>query len=223
MDKDFLLKTYGQCYDAEAGPWNLSVESKYLEYMLAKFFEENFFVAGKACICNVGIGAGYWDRYLSYKLKGGMLTSIDIDEIACRQLRECLINEKNPNKVTIIHSDVLLIDDLENQFDIVTMVGSTRTESGLYESIMEKAFSFLKKGGSFYYQTLDEAETKEDMAALCAKNNMIVDNYLLDTNYGLKAQYWKITKRMDERNKSEIRSYRWKELHHVNAGEIYGK
>ena len=42
MDKDFLLKTYGQCYGPEAGPWNLSVENKYLEYMFTKFFENNF-------------------------------------------------------------------------------------------------------------------------------------------------------------------------------------
>lgn len=41
MDQDFLLRVYGQCYDAEAGPWNLSLENKYLEYMFAKFFEEN--------------------------------------------------------------------------------------------------------------------------------------------------------------------------------------
>ena len=194
MDKDFLLRAYGQCYDAEAGPWNLSVENKYLEYMFAKFFEENFLVAETTHICNVGIGAGYWDRYLSYRLKGGTLTSIDIDETVCRQLKECLVNEKNPNNITVIHSDVLTAAGLDNRFDIVTMVGSTRTESGLYEKIIEKTFSFLKKGGSLYYQTLDEAETKDDMAALCEKNRMIVDNYLLDPNYGFKAQYWKITK-----------------------------
>ena len=200
MNKDFLLKTYGQCYDSEAGPWNLSVENKYLEYMLAKFFEENFLVTERTCICNVGIGAGYWDRYLSYKLKDGTLTSIDIDEVACRQLRECLINEKNPNKVTIIHSDVLSVDGLDNQFDIVTMVGSTRMESGLYESILEKALSFLKNGGSLYYQTLDEAETKEAMVALCEKNDIKIDNYFLDPNYGFNAQYWKITKNVGRKN-----------------------
>ncbi len=194
MNKDFLLNAYGQCYDSEAGPWNLSVQNKYLEYMFAKFFEENFFVAEKTCICNVGIGAGYWDRYLSYRLKGGTLTSIDIDEIACRQLRECLVNEKNPNKVIVIHSDVMSVDGFDDQFDIVTMVGSTRMESGRYITIMEKVFSLLKKGGSLYYQTLDEKESQEDMASVCEKNNMRIDNYLLDQNYGFKAQYWKITK-----------------------------
>ena len=92
------------------------------------------------------------------------------------------------------HSDVLLVDGLDRQFDIVTMVGSTRMESGLYGRILEKAFSFLKDGGSLYYQTLDEAETKEDMAALCGKSGINIDRYLLDAAYGFQAQYFKLTK-----------------------------
>lgn len=160
MDKDFLLKTYGQCYDAEAGPWNLSVENKYLEYMFTRFFEENFPVNKDTNICNIGIGTGYWDRYLSYKLKGGSLTSIDIDELACRQLQECLVNEKNPNKVKIICSDIMKIDSFSKQFDIITMVGSTRMESGLYNEIIAKVFSMLKNGGSLYYQSIDPKEKK---------------------------------------------------------------
>ena len=75
MDQDFLLKAYGALWGPEAGPWNLSVEQKYLEYRITAFFEENFPVARGADICNIGIGAGYWDRYLSYRLDGGSLTS----------------------------------------------------------------------------------------------------------------------------------------------------
>ena len=45
-----------------------------------------------------------------------------------------------------------------------------------------------------YYQSLDKNETKESVMALCEMNKMHVDNYLLDTTYGFKAQYWKITK-----------------------------
>ena len=194
MDKDFLLKAYGQCYDSEAGPWNLSVKNKYLEYMFAKFFEENFPVEKNMCICNVGIGAGYWDRYLSYKLKDGSLTSIDINALSCRQLKECLVNENNPNKVKIINSDVILINDLDDSFDIVTMVGSSRLESGLYEPILKKVFSFVKQGGSLYYQSLDRKETKEEFEALCKANNMKIVNYLQDDNYGFNAQYWKVLK-----------------------------
>ena len=194
MDKDFLLEVYGSGYDSQAGPWNLSVQNKYLEYMFAKFFEENFRVEKNMCICNIGIGAGYWDRYLSYKLNGGSLTSIDIDELSCRQLRECLVNEKNPNEVKIIHSDVILTTGLDESFDIVTMVGSSRLESGLYEAILEKTFTFVKKGGSLYYQSLDRKETQEEFEELCKRNNMGIEIYLSDKNYGFNAQYWKVTK-----------------------------
>lgn len=194
MDKDFLLKTYGQCYGKDAGPWNLSVKNKYLEYMFAKFFEENFEVKEGFRICNIGIGAGYWDRYLSYKLHHGELTSIDIDEICCRQLKEALENEENPNPVNIINSDIMSVSNLQEAFDIVTVVGSTRTESGLYRNFLEKAFSLLKKGGSMYYQSLDKDEEMSDFKKICEDNRMTVENYFCDLSYGFKAQYWKIRK-----------------------------
>ena len=194
IDKDFLLKWYGECYDKDAGPWNLGVRNKYLEYMLAKFFEENFIVEEGADICNVGIGAGCWDRYLSYKLNGGSLTSIDIDEDCCRTLKDGLVNEHNPNSVEVIHSDVMLVEGCENKFDIVTVVGSTRLESGLYEILLGKAISFIKKGGSMYYQTLDRDEKMSDFLKLCNEYDLTVENYICDNSYGFKAQYWKVSK-----------------------------
>ena len=42
MEQAFLLRAYGACWGPEAGPWNLSVQNKYLEYMFARFFEEHF-------------------------------------------------------------------------------------------------------------------------------------------------------------------------------------
>lgn len=189
MDKDFLLTTYGQCYGPEAGPWNLSVENKYLEYMFAKFFEENFPNKPNQDICNIGIGAGYWDRYLSYRLDGGTLTSIDKDALACRQLQEGLINEHNPNSVTILHSDIMDIGEL--RFDIVTMVGTTRVESGLHETILKIALSIVKQGGSLYYQTLDAEEGSNEFPQWCKECGFRVANYLLDDRYGFHAQYWK--------------------------------
>lgn len=194
MDKDFLLKTYGACYNAEAGPWNLSLQNKYLEYAITRFFEENFPIPPGAALCNIGIGAGYWDRYLSYRLNGGTLTSIDILEQCCRQLEACLANEQNPNPVRIIHSNVMLLKNLAERFDIVTMVGSARLESGLREDILAQAVSFLKPGGSLYYQSIDKNETGDWVRAFCETGHVAVSAYLLDTTYDFKAQYWKLTK-----------------------------
>ncbi len=194
MDKDFLLKVYGDCNGPEAGPWNLSLSNKYLEYMITKFFEENFEIHSNMQICNIGIGAGYWDRYLSYKVGCGSLTSIDIDEQCCRQLSECLENEHNPNAVHIICSDVMNVDGLEDKFDIVTMIGSSRLESGLYDEIITKAISLLKPHGKLYYQTLDKSESKNMFEEVCGKVNAKIEGYLSDERYGFKAQYWKVTK-----------------------------
>ena len=111
-DKEFLLEKYAMEYGREAGPWNLSLENKYLEYMITRFFEEHFIVGEGTNICNIGIGAGSWDKSLSFKLKGGRLTSIDIDEVSCRKLRLCLEIEQNPADVHIIASDVLQVEGL---------------------------------------------------------------------------------------------------------------
>lgn len=194
MDAEFLLKTYGQCYDAEAGPWNLSVENKYLEYMFTKFFTEQFIVDENSDICNIGIGAGYWDRFLSYQLKRGTLTSIDRDEVICRQLREGLRNERNPSTVIVCCCDIMDYVP-EYRFDIVTMIGSTRMESGRYDDILRKVFSLVKPGGSLYYQTLDPQERPEEFRELAEKSGFSIQAYLLDGSYGFHAQYWKAQKR----------------------------
>lgn len=189
-DKEFLLRAYGEQFGPEAGPWNTSAHSKYLEYMLASFFEKHIAVKPGDHICNIGVGAGAWDRFLSYQLKGGSLTSIDIDEGCCRQLRLGLENENNPNTVRVICSDVLLLDGMDGQFDIVTMVGSTRLESGQYEGILQKAASFIKPGGVFYYQTLDQREKRAGFAMICESCSLKIEAYLLDTSYGMRAQFF---------------------------------
>ena len=148
----FLLKTYSQMYGPEAGPWNLSAANKYLMYRFADFFEKNFQVGETDSICNIGIGAGEWDEYLSYKLKKGSLTSIDRLEICCRQLEERLLWEGNPNEVNVIWADAMELS-LVGQFDIVTMVGSTAMESGTAAALLQKVMGFVKPGGAVYYHT----------------------------------------------------------------------
>ena len=191
--KEFLLRTYTQMYGPEAGPWNLSVENKYLMYRFADFFEKHFEVAEGACICNIGIGAGEWDEYLSYKLRGGSLTSIDRLEICCRQLEERLNAERNPNAVQVIRADALELDPAK-EFDVVTMVGSTVMESGTGMQLLKKAFRFVKTGGAMYYQSIDPEEDGNVVLKTAFDQGMRLGAYLEDEAYGFRCRYYKFEK-----------------------------
>lgn len=192
-NSDFLLHTYSQMYAPEAGPWNLSVENKYLEFRFADFFEKHFVVLEDTNICNIGIGAGEWDIYLSYKLKSGSLTSIDQLEICCRQLEQRLLCEGNPNDVKVICSDVMALD-LDGQFDIVTMVGSTAIEGGIGLALFEKAVSFVKVGGAVYYQLLDEKEDCNEVLQAAYRHGMKLAVFIEDNSYGFRCHYYKFEK-----------------------------
>ncbi len=189
----FLLHTYAQMYAPEAGPWNLSVENKYLEYKFADFFETRFEVSKGANICNIGIGAGEWDIYLSYKLNGGSLTSIDRTEVCCKQLEQRLICEGNPNDVRVICSDVMELD-LPGSFDIVTMVGSTVVEGGIGLALLEKAMSIVKVGGAIYYQSLDEREDCNTVVQTAFGQGLRLEAILEDHAHGFCCHYYKFSR-----------------------------
>ena len=193
-ETEFLLHTYSQMYGPEAGPWNLSVENRYLEYRFAAFFEENFTVSEGADLCNIGIGAGEWDRYLSYRLRGGSLTSIDRLENCCRQLEARLRLEGNPNAVRVEWADAMALDHRE-EFDLVTMVGTTGLESGGAGALLEKACSFVKKGGALYYQTLDGQEDCDSTLRIVFQCGMRLTAMHQDMAYSFTAYYYKFEKR----------------------------
>lgn len=188
-----MEKIYGEQYGPEAGPWNLSLEQKYLEYRITAFFEENFPVAWGADLCNIGIGAGYWDRYLSYRLKGGTLTSIDMDPVVCENFAACLRNEGNPNPVAVVNKNVMDCGELRGRFSIVTMVGSTRMESGLLEDILGMAAGLLRPGGGLFYQSLAQEEDPEALRALWEGLGLRVENFLRERPFERWYHYWKIT------------------------------
>lgn len=190
----FLLQTYSQMYAPEAGPWNLSVENKYLEFRFREFFEKHFDISKKAQVCNIGIGAGEWDTYLAYKLPEGTLTSVDMIDVCCRQLEERLICEGNPNRVNVICADAMTLDFTE-QFDILTMVGSTAIESGNGMALLEKASTFVKDGGAIYYQSLDYKEDCNVVMQTAFQCGMSLAAFVEDTAYGFRACYYKFEKR----------------------------
>ena len=190
----FLLQTYSQMYAPEAGPWNLSVENKYLEYRIREFFEKHFAMPKNAQICNIGIGAGEWDLYLSYKLSGGTLTSVDKLELCCHQLEERLICEGNPNAVTVICADAITLD-YTARFDILTMVGTTAMESGDGMALLARASGFVKDGGAIYYQTLDGNEDCNTVMQTAFRCGMSLAAFSEDNAYGFCCHYYKFEKR----------------------------
>lgn len=190
---EFLLRTYSRMYAPEAGPWNLSVENKYLEYRFAHFFERNFSVPEAGEICNIGIGAGMWDTYLSYKLKKGSLTSVDRLEICCRQLEERLRCEGNPHSVTVVCADAMELD-MDGRFDLVTMVGSTVQESGVGLALFGKACRLVKAGGALYYQSMDETEDCNEVLGIAWGQGMVLSALLEDEACGLRCRYYKFSK-----------------------------
>ena len=190
----FLLQTYSQMYAPEAGPWNLSVENKYLEYKFRDFFEKHFVIPQNVQICNIGIGAGEWDIYLSYKLSDGSLTSVDMLDVCCRQLEERLICEGNPNEVTVVCADAMTLD-YEEQFDILTMVGTTAIESGDGMALLVKASGFVKDGGAIYYQSLDGKEDCNVVIQTAFQCGMSLAAFAEDNAYDFRCHYYKFDKR----------------------------
>lgn len=189
-DREFLLKTYAQMYGPEAGPWNLSVENRYLEYRFADFFEKNFEISEGMDICNIGIGAGEWDRYLSYRLRGGSLTSIDRLEICCRQLEKRLICEGNLKRVQVVCADAMELN-FEDKFDLVTVVGTTGKESDDSIKLVERAKDYLKYGGQLYYQSLDEDEDPNTVLQAAFQVGLRLGAFEEDFSYGFKARYYR--------------------------------
>ena len=192
-DRDFLLGVYAQMYGPEAGPWNLSVGNRYLEYRIADFFEKHFDVDAGMEICNIGIGAGEWDRYLSYRLQGGGLTSIDQLEICCSQLEKRLVCEGNPNPVRVICADAMELD-LTERFDLLTMVGTTGQESGDSVKLLGQAVRFLRPGGQLYYQSLDEKECADTVLRAAFSMGLQLIAFEEDMSHGFTARYFRFDK-----------------------------
>ena len=192
-EREFLLQTYAQMYGPEAGPWNLSPRNYYLQYRFGAFFEKHFAVEAHTDICNIGIGAGEWDHYLSYRLKGGSLTSIDRLEHCCRQLRARLVCEGNPNPVEVLCADAMELE-LPERFDIVTMVGSTISESGCGLGLLEKALTFVKSGGALYLQTLDAMQDSTAVMQTAFGRGMKLEAYQQDDTYGFCGRYYKFVR-----------------------------
>lgn len=156
MDASELLKHYASFYGPEAGPWNLSPESLFILYRTHAFasalFASRFPDSSPLKVCNVGIGQGDWDIFLSYKLGSrGTLTSVDISAEICETLRARLLIEDNPNVVHILNVDINRTSLSPNSFDLVTIIGSTVEEAGQEYTTLDTCLRLVKSGGTLMY------------------------------------------------------------------------
>lgn len=85
--------------------------------------------------------------------------------------------------------------DLKEQFDVLTMVGSTAIESGNGMALLEKASTFVKDGGAIYYQSLDDKEDCNVVMRTAFQCGMSLAAFVEDNAYGFRACYYKFEKR----------------------------
>lgn len=110
-------------------PWNLSLESAWLDYELRSFVLSRLPAHRPLSVCNVGIGVGLWDDWLAHAV-GHAITSVDRDPEICRIFEIRQRRERHPFPSKIICADVRdgVLDGCA--FDVITCVGSTLDESG---------------------------------------------------------------------------------------------
>ncbi len=167
MDANDLLKHYASFYGPEAGPWNLSPKNLFVEYKTRSFasaiLEQHFSDSTRLKVCNVGIGQGDWDIFLSYKIGSrGELTSVDISAETCEILRARLSIEENPNVIHILNEDINRTSLSPNTFDLVTIIGSTVDEAGQEYRTLDSCLKLVRSGGILMYSDFSRNRTLND-------------------------------------------------------------
>lgn len=193
-EKDYILEYYSEFNNEECGKWNTSLKSKWYDYKITEYFEEHFKLKDVKTICNIGIGPGHWDRYLSYHMNDECkLVSVDIDSDITETFRLCLENEQNNRNIEIINKDIFKYTPKE-KFDIVTMIGSTVQEIGYYKEIFKKATALLNDNGELYYSCVSKEETKKQLINALKDTGYIIADYQRLEKYSLVLIVCKIMK-----------------------------
>jgi SAM-dependent methyltransferase len=167
VDASQLLKHYASFYGPEAGPWNLSPECMFVDYKIRSFVStllERFpSDSPRIKVCNVGIGQGDWDIFLSCKINSkGELTSVDISAEICETLSARLLMEENPNVVHILNEDINRTSLSPNAFDLVTIVGSTVAESGQADRTVDSCLELVRPCGILMYSDFNKNRSLND-------------------------------------------------------------
>ncbi|MBN2310545.1 MAG: class I SAM-dependent methyltransferase [Candidatus Hydrogenedentes bacterium] len=151
-----LLKHYASFYGPEAGPWNVSPECLYVEYRMRAFvkaiLDGRLAGAARVRVCNVGIGQGDWDLFLSYTLgERGDLTSVEVSAECCELFRARLAAQEHPHPVHVVNEDVTCTSLPPEAFDLVTVVGSAVEESGEEYRMLDACLALVRPGGILVY------------------------------------------------------------------------
>lgn len=184
-EKDYILEYYSEFNNEECGKWNTSLKAKWYDYKISEYFEENFKLKEAKYICNIGIGPGHWDRYLSYHMSDKCsLVSIDIDPDITETFRLCLENEHNKRNIEIVNEDIFKYQP-SYKFDIVTMIGSAVEEIGYYNEIFRKATSLLADNGELFYSSVTKQETRNQLKGALKDIGYMIADYKRLEKYGL--------------------------------------
>lgn len=151
MNDKRLLRFYLERGSAEAQRWNLSPGNLAAELSSRTLVQEWVKPRRGYEVCNLGIGVGEWDDYLGYWLEGrGSLTSVDDDADICAVFRYRQRRERHPNPARVLCRDLLAEPAAPESYDLVTLIGTTASETGDLRAAVAACFRLLRPSGRLF-------------------------------------------------------------------------
>lgn len=176
MDDQDLLKYYLSLRESEAYQWNLSAKSLYLELETRDFITRHFKPSFEIKACNVGIGVGEWDDFIGYYLNvKGQLTSIDIDREICDLFKYRQQREGHDNPSQVVCDDFISCPLPQNEYDLLTIIGSTLTQIGNPTEVFNKIYEVMKPEGYLFLMNFESNLGKGEITDLLSSNGFSVD------------------------------------------------
>jgi len=184
-----LFEWYLASEGPDAGPWNRSPRSLYIEHWTRSFIMGQIEPFPGIEVCNVGIGAGGWDNFLCDWLEGkGQLTSVDVDPGICELFEYRQKREGHPNPATVVCADILRDSLPAGSFDVVTVIGSTVAESKDYDGCLSSCWRLAREDGHMMYMDFPR-RPPEQFEAWAASHGAAIDVRTDDETAGAYA-FW---------------------------------
>ncbi|MEN0064719.1 MAG: class I SAM-dependent methyltransferase [Myxococcota bacterium] len=163
----------------------LSPERLYLDCWTRYFLRQHLDLTQVKASCNVGIGVGEFDDWLGHHLTGhAKLTSVDIDHTVVAAFRERQRRHEHPNPSVVVHGD--LMQASLGPFDLVTMVGSTASETHAPARALQCAQDWVRPGGWFYTTLMHSISNPRSLMAEL-RGELIVEEFTAMEESGFTA------------------------------------